>query len=66
MMCHLQRERQTQKEETHELTEKLDQEWKSIQNLLARKTAREREEEKDKPKVRMRGTGITLTQKHLD
>ncbi|XP_026995912.2 nucleolar protein 14 [Tachysurus fulvidraco] len=45
------RERQTQKEETHELTEKLDQEWKSIQNLLARKTAREREEEKEKPKL---------------
>lgn len=45
------RERQTQKEETHELTEKLDQEWKSIQNLLAHKTPREREEEKDKPKL---------------
>ncbi|XP_060792007.1 nucleolar protein 14 [Neoarius graeffei] len=45
------RERQTQKEETHELTEKLDQEWKSIQNLLARKTPREHEEEKDKPKL---------------
>ncbi|XP_016305757.1 nucleolar protein 14-like [Sinocyclocheilus anshuiensis] len=29
------RERQTQKEEAQELTEKLDQEWKSIQNLLA-------------------------------
>ncbi|KAI5096531.1 nucleolar protein 14, partial [Silurus meridionalis] len=45
------RERQTQKEETHELTEKLDQEWKSIQNLISRKTPREREEEKDKPKL---------------
>ncbi|KAB5548967.1 hypothetical protein PHYPO_G00061770 [Pangasianodon hypophthalmus] len=45
------RERQTQKEETHELTEKLDQEWKSIQNLLAHKTPKEREEEKDKPKL---------------
>lgn len=59
-MCVLQRERQTQKEETHELTEKLDQEWKSIQSLLSRKTPKEREEEKDKPKVRMRRTGITL------
>ncbi|KAK3523959.1 hypothetical protein QTP70_016768 [Hemibagrus guttatus] len=45
------RERQTLKEETHELTEKLDQEWKSIQSLLARKTPKEREEEKDKPKL---------------
>lgn len=47
-----QRERQTQKEEAHVLTEKLDQEWKSIQNLLAHKTPRaERTDEADKPKV---------------
>uniref|UniRef100_A0A673IL57 Nucleolar protein 14-like n=1 Tax=Sinocyclocheilus rhinocerous TaxID=307959 RepID=A0A673IL57_9TELE len=46
------RERQTQKEEAQELTEKLDQEWKSIQNLLAHKTPKaERKDETDKPKV---------------
>ena len=51
----LQRERQVQKEETHELTEKLDQEWKSIQSLLAHKnpckggpTPADRHEEKPK------------------
>ncbi|XP_053333733.1 nucleolar protein 14 [Clarias gariepinus] len=45
------RERQIQKDETHELTEKLDQEWKSIQSLLSRKTPKEREEEMEKPKL---------------
>ncbi|XP_062867810.1 nucleolar protein 14 [Trichomycterus rosablanca] len=46
------RERQTQKDETQELTEKLDQEWKSIQNLLAHKTPKgERKEEEQKPKL---------------
>ncbi|XP_043090353.1 nucleolar protein 14 [Puntigrus tetrazona] len=46
------RERQTQKEESQELTEKLDQEWKSIQNLLAHKTPKaERKDEMDKPKL---------------
>uniref|UniRef100_A0A8C1RP54 NOP14 nucleolar protein homolog (yeast) n=1 Tax=Cyprinus carpio TaxID=7962 RepID=A0A8C1RP54_CYPCA len=46
------RERQTQKEEAQELTEKLDQEWKSIQNLLAHKTPKaERTDETDKPKL---------------
>ncbi|XP_016112723.1 nucleolar protein 14 [Sinocyclocheilus grahami] len=46
------RERQTQKEEAQELTEKLDQEWKSIQNLLAHKTPKaERKDETDKPKL---------------
>lgn len=57
-VCRSQRERQTQKEETQVLTEKLDQEWKSIQNLLARKTPREREEEKEKPKVRPLEGGV--------
>ncbi|KAL7844981.1 hypothetical protein SRHO_G00235210 [Serrasalmus rhombeus] len=46
------RERQSQKGEAQELTEKLDQEWKSIQNLLVRKTPKaERMEEPEKPKL---------------
>ncbi|XP_036444644.1 nucleolar protein 14 [Colossoma macropomum] len=46
------RERQTQKEEAQELTEKLDQEWKSIQSLLVHKTPKaERKEEPEKPKL---------------
>lgn len=46
------RERQTQKEEAQVLTEKLDQEWKSIQNLLAHKTPKaEKKDEADKPKL---------------
>ncbi|CAM4663803.1 unnamed protein product [Leuciscus chuanchicus] len=46
------RERQTQKEEAQVLTEKLDQEWRSIQNLLAHKTPKaERKEEADKPRM---------------
>ncbi|KAK7142988.1 hypothetical protein R3I93_014214 [Phoxinus phoxinus] len=46
------RERQTQKEEAQELTEKLDQDWRSIQNLLAHKTPRaERKDEDDKPRM---------------
>lgn len=39
------RERQIQKEEATVLTEKLDQEWRSIQNLLARKTTKPDEKE---------------------
>ncbi|XP_051533623.1 nucleolar protein 14 [Myxocyprinus asiaticus] len=46
------RERQTLKEESQVLTEKLDQEWKSIQNLLAHKTPKaERKDEEEKPKL---------------
>lgn len=46
------RERQTQKEEAQVLTEKLDQEWKSIQNLMAHKTPKaERKELPEKPKL---------------
>ncbi|XP_067280045.1 nucleolar protein 14 [Pseudorasbora parva] len=45
------RERQTQKEEAQVLTEKLDQEWKSIQNLLAHKTPKAERDEADKPKL---------------
>ncbi|XP_022532058.2 nucleolar protein 14 [Astyanax mexicanus] len=46
------RERQTQKEESQELTEKLDQEWRSVQSLLAHKTPKsERKDEPDKPKM---------------
>ncbi|KAL4617352.1 nucleolar protein 14 [Arapaima gigas] len=44
------RERQTQKEEAQELTEKLDQDWKSIQSLLAHKAPKaERKEPEEKP-----------------
>ncbi|KAM6986342.1 nucleolar protein 14 isoform 2-T2 [Aplochiton taeniatus] len=47
------RERQTQKEESQVLTEKLDQDWKSIQALLAHKTpkAERPEKEEEKPKL---------------
>ncbi|XP_038150925.1 nucleolar protein 14 [Cyprinodon tularosa] len=48
------RERQVQKEEAQELTEKLDQEWKSIQALMVKKAPKNSEqadklEEKPKP-----------------
>uniref|UniRef100_A0A250Y5M4 Nucleolar protein 14 n=1 Tax=Castor canadensis TaxID=51338 RepID=A0A250Y5M4_CASCN len=45
------RERQAQREDAMELTEKLDQDWKEIQTLLSRKTAKsENKEKKEKPK----------------
>ena len=47
-----QRERQAQREDALELTEKLDQDWKEIQALLARKTPKsESGGGKEKPKV---------------
>ncbi|CAN9504305.1 unnamed protein product [Ophioblennius macclurei] len=47
------RERQVQKEEAQELTEKLDQEWRSIQALMVKKAPKSAETEKkeEKPKV---------------
>lgn len=44
-----------QKEEAQELTEKLDQEWKSIQALMVKKTpkAENVEKKEEKPKVRI-------------
>uniref|UniRef100_A0A3P9LV19 NOP14 nucleolar protein homolog (yeast) n=1 Tax=Oryzias latipes TaxID=8090 RepID=A0A3P9LV19_ORYLA len=47
------RERQVQKEEAQELTEKLDQEWKSIQALMVKKTAKAEHTDKpeEKPKL---------------
>lgn len=50
-----QRERQVQKEESQELTEKLDQEWKSIQALMVKKTpkAESSDKQEEKPKVEM-------------
>uniref|UniRef100_A0A4W4DNI1 NOP14 nucleolar protein homolog (yeast) n=1 Tax=Electrophorus electricus TaxID=8005 RepID=A0A4W4DNI1_ELEEL len=46
------RERQAQKEEAQELTEKLDQEWRSIQRLMAHKASRaEGSEEPLQPKL---------------
>ncbi|KAG7473141.1 hypothetical protein JOB18_025811 [Solea senegalensis] len=44
------RERQAQKEEAQELTEKLDQDWKSIQMLMVQKTPKA-EKEEEKPKL---------------
>ncbi|XP_041826562.1 nucleolar protein 14 [Melanotaenia boesemani] len=47
------RERQVQKEEAQELTEKLDQEWKSIQALMVKKTPKAEHVDKpeEKPKL---------------
>ncbi|XP_071321542.1 nucleolar protein 14 [Trachinotus anak] len=47
------RERQVQKEEAQELTEKLDQEWKSIQALMVKKTpkAENADKQEEKPKL---------------
>lgn len=49
------RERQNQKEEAQVLTEKLDQDWKNIQALLAHKTPKaerpDRQKEEEKPKL---------------
>ncbi|KAJ0057210.1 hypothetical protein NL108_002157, partial [Boleophthalmus pectinirostris] len=47
------RERQVQKEEAQELTEKLDQEWKSIQALMVKKTPKSDQTDKpeEKPKL---------------
>uniref|UniRef100_A0AAV2ITW1 Uncharacterized protein n=1 Tax=Knipowitschia caucasica TaxID=637954 RepID=A0AAV2ITW1_KNICA len=46
------RERQVRKEEAQELTEKLDQEWKSIQALMVKKTPKMDEEKpEEKPKL---------------
>ncbi|XP_033845097.1 nucleolar protein 14 [Periophthalmus magnuspinnatus] len=47
------RERQVQKEEAQELTEKLDQEWKSIQALMVKKTPKSDQADKpeEKPKL---------------
>lgn len=52
-LCGYQRERQMQKEEAQELTEKLDQEWKSIQALMVKKTPKAEHADKpeEKPKV---------------
>ena len=47
-----QSERQAQREDALELTEKLDQDWKEIQALLARKTPKpESRGRKEKPEV---------------
>uniref|UniRef100_A0A2K5ZEM4 NOP14 nucleolar protein n=1 Tax=Mandrillus leucophaeus TaxID=9568 RepID=A0A2K5ZEM4_MANLE len=46
------RERQAQREDALELTEKLDQDWKEIQTLLSHKTPKsENRDKKEKPKV---------------
>lgn len=50
-----QRERQVQREEAQELTEKLDQDWRNIQALMVKKTpkAEQANIQEEKPKVRM-------------
>ncbi|KAM6901193.1 nucleolar protein 14 [Lycodopsis pacificus] len=45
------RERQVRKEESQELTEKLDLEWKSIQGLMVKKTPKGERVEEEKPKL---------------
>uniref|UniRef100_A0A8D3C133 Nucleolar protein 14 n=1 Tax=Scophthalmus maximus TaxID=52904 RepID=A0A8D3C133_SCOMX len=47
------RQRQVQREEAQELTEKLDQDWKSIQALMVKKTPRaeQADEPEEKPKL---------------
>ncbi|XP_029024498.1 nucleolar protein 14 [Betta splendens] len=44
------RDRQVQREEAQELTEKLDQDWKNIQTLMVKKTPKADKQE-DKPKL---------------
>ncbi|XP_029805228.1 nucleolar protein 14 [Suricata suricatta] len=44
------RERQAQREDALELTEKLDQDWKEIQTLLAHRTPKSDKDQKEKPK----------------
>lgn len=58
-----QRERQAQREDALELTEKLDQDWKKIQALLAHKTPKsENRDTKGKPEVgRAAETNAELT-----
>lgn len=53
MLSRAQRERQAQKEEAQELTEKLDKEWKSIQALMVKKApkAESDNQPEEKPKV---------------
>ncbi|KAK9532481.1 hypothetical protein VZT92_009862 [Zoarces viviparus] len=45
------RDRQVRKEESQELTEKLDLEWKSIQGLMVKKTPKGERVEEEKPKL---------------
>ncbi|XP_068132460.1 nucleolar protein 14 [Hyperolius riggenbachi] len=44
------RERQSQREKTQELTEKLDSDWKALQALLSHKTPKSEKAEAEKPK----------------
>lgn len=59
-----QRERQAQREDALELTEKLDQDWKEIQILVSRKPKKsEDKEKKEKPQV---GSTLRLTRGYSD
>ena len=59
-----QRERQAQREDALELTEKLDQDWKEIQILMSRKPKKsEDKEKKEKPQV---GRTLRLTRGYSD
>ena len=56
-----QRERQAQREDALELTEKLDQDWKEIQTLLAHKTPKsDNKDKKEKPKVGVELVDLSL------
>lgn len=61
-----QRERQVQKEEAQELTEKLDQEWKNIQALMVKKTPKAEcaEVQPDKPKVGIQPKVVVVVPLH--
>lgn len=63
-VCFFQRERQANREDALELTEKLDQDWREIQTLLSHKIPKsEKREQKEKPKVGTKGliTAVNLT-----
>lgn len=59
-----QRERQAQREDAQELTEKLDRDWREIQSLLARRAPQAQSRHQEEPQVgtgpsRRRGRGGT-------
>lgn len=54
-----QRERQAQREDALELTEKLDRDWREIQGLLARRPPQARSTAQEKPQVGRRARPAT-------
>lgn len=57
-----QRERQAQREDALELTEKLDRDWREIQSLLARRAPQAQSRPQEKPQV---GRGGAHAQRRL-